>query len=80
MSLFLFTKNQTQKILENIAYCVIIRYNGRFYKNVYAVWILAQIELKVQEGCIFKIFFSRTTIPEMTIFPQKLVYYEDSKL
>lgn len=53
MSLFLFTKNQTQKIFENIAYCVIIRYNGRFYKNVYAVWILAQIELKVQEGCIF---------------------------
>lgn len=55
-------------------------YSGRFYKNVYAVWILAQIELKVQEECIFKIFFSRTTIPEMTIFPQKLVYNEDSKL
>lgn len=53
MSLFLFTKNQTQKILENIVYCVINRYSGRFYKNVYAVWILAQIELKVQEGCIF---------------------------
>lgn len=55
-------------------------YSGRFYKNVYAVWILAQIELKVQEGCIFKIFFPRTTVPEMTIFPQKLVYNEDSKL